>query len=263
MGNTHIDPVAFTIGPFIVRWYGLAMAASFLFGILYLVSKGKTRGVKEEQLLTLSLVTVVGGVVGARLVFVAANYPSWFWENPLEVLRVDHGGLAWHGGLVGGVLTSLLYLRYRMGVSFNLLADFSVPGIAVGYTLIRFANIVNQENVGRLTQWDFGRWPAQLIAAAIAVSMLIRFFYLERKAYPFGYQFWSFVFYHQILRAGVEETIREMPLVVPLFVSRAWGVGALTMVQVTTPAILLFVWWILRYRLEQSLNTDTEKYKSK
>ncbi len=261
MGNAHIDPVAFTIGPLVVRWYGLAMAASILVGIMYLINKGRTRGLKEEQLLTMALLTVVGGVVGARLVFVAANYPSWFLENPVEVLRVDHGGLAWHGGLAGGVLTALWYLRYRIRVSFNLVADLCVPGIALGYTLIRFANIVNQENIGRLTQWDFGRWPAQLIAACIAIFMLIRFFYLENKPYPVGYQFWSFVFYHQILRGGVEETIREMPIVIPLFVSHEWGLGALTMVQVTTPPILLFVWWILRYRLEPPLNTGKSKKK--
>ena len=246
-----INPVVFTLGPLEVRWYGIAMVFAMLFGIWYLVRKGRPRGLSEDHLVFMSLLVILFGIIGARLMFVAAIYPSWFWENPIQILKIYEGGLAWHGGLVGGVLTAWLYLKYRAKINFNVVADFCVPAIALGYFLIRLANIPNQENIGRMTALSFGRWPAQLIAAGINLIMLIRHFLLNRKALPDGYLFWSFLFYHQVLRAGIEETIREMPLVIPLYINNFLGIGFLTMVQVTTLPVLLFIGWILWFQLKK------------
>jgi len=255
----NIDPIAFVIGPFEVRWYGIAMAGTLLFGVWYLVKKGKSKGLDENHLVVMSLLVMVFGIIGARLMFVAANHPSWFWEDPIRVVKTYEGGLAWHGGLVGGVLSAWLYLKYRAKISFNQVADLCVPAIALGYFLIRLANILNQENMGRMTMFSFGRWPAQLIAAGISIVLLVRHFLLVRKPLPDGYLFWSFLFYHQVLRAGVEETIREMPLVVQLYVNTSLGIGLLTMVQVTTLPVLLFVGWILWFRLKKEEVTKENK----
>jgi len=247
----NINPVVFAIGPLEIRWYGIAMASAIIFGVWYLVRKGKSRGLSEDHLVTMSLLVVLFGVIGARLMFVAANYPSWFWKDPVQIFKTYQGGLAWHGGLIGGVLSAWFYLKYRARIDFNLVADLCVPAIAMGYILIRLANITNQEILGRMTAFSFGRWPAQLIAAGISLAMLVRHFLLARKSLPDGYLFWSFLFYHQVLRAGVEETIREMPLVITLFASTEWGIGLLTMVQVTTLPVLLFIGWILMFRLKR------------
>ncbi len=249
----RINPVIFTIGPLEVRWYGLAMAGILLFGIWYLVKRGKPKGLNESHLVVMSLLVMVFGILGARLMYVIANHPSWFWEDPVKILKTYEGGLAWHGGLIGGVLTAWLYLKYRAKISFNQVADLCVPAIALGYFLIRLANIPNQENIGRMTSFYFGRWPAQLIAAGISLTLLIRHFFISRKSLPDGHLFWSFLFYHQVFRAGIEETIRDMPLVFQLYVNNFLGIGFLTLVQVTTLPVLLFIGWILWFCLKREL----------
>ncbi|MGB9903887.1 MAG: prolipoprotein diacylglyceryl transferase [Desulfotomaculales bacterium] len=240
-----LNPVAFHIGPLAVRWYGIFMAFSFLVGTWYLYTEARRKGLDEDFLLNLSIVSIIAGVVGSRLTFVAANYPEWFIRDPVQILKIYEGGLAWHGGLFGGALAGWWYCR-RKRVSFSLLADLAVPGLALGYAMIRIANIFNQEVLGRPTGFWFDRWPAQPIACAMALFMLARYFYLQKKKLPEGYQFWSFIFYHQLLRGAVEETIREMPLVAWGYVVPGWGLGFFTVAQLTTPLIMGLAYFMMR-----------------
>ncbi len=241
----ELNPVAFQIGPLAVRWYGIFMALSFLFAVWYLSREARKKGFEEDFLLNLSLVTIVAGVAGARLMFVLVNYPEWFTQNPVQVLKIYQGGLAWHGGLLGGAVAGWWYCRRRRA-SFAALADLAVPGLALGYIMIRIANIFNQEVLGRTTAFWFDRWPAQPIGSAIGLVLLIRYYYLKRKKLPDGYQFWSFLFYHQLLRGAIEETVREMPLFLVGYVSPSWGLGFFTLAQLATPLIMAFAYWMMR-----------------
>ncbi|MDN5347236.1 MAG: phosphatidylglycerol---prolipoprotein diacylglyceryl transferase [Clostridia bacterium] len=240
-----LNPVVFQLGPLAVRWYGIFMALSFLAGTWYLYNEGRRRGLEEDFLLNLAILVIIAGVVGARLLFVLANFPEWFIRNPLQILKIYEGGLAWHGGLLGGLLAGWWY-TWRKGISFNLLADLAVPGLAVGYFMIRIANIFNQEVLGRPTDFWFGPWPAQPIGSFIALILLLRYFYMEKKEPPVGYQFWSFIFYHQLLRGLVEETIRDNPLVVWGYIVPRWGLGFFTLAQLATPFVMTFAYWMMR-----------------
>lgn len=237
--------MAWQIGPVEVRWYGIMMALSFLLGIGYLVRKGVDRGLDEDALFNLAILVIVSGVVGARLVYVLTNNPQWFVQDLPEVFKIWQGGLAWHGGLLGGGLAGWLYGRKRR-MDFNLLADLTVPGLAIGYCLVRIANIANQEVLGRMTDFSFGRWPAQLIGSAIGLILLIRYFYVEGKQPPDGYQFWSFIFYHQLLRGVIEESVRDNTLFLINYVVPHWGLGFVTMTQWVTPPILLIAYLLMR-----------------
>lgn len=252
-----IDPVAFSIGPFMVHWYGIAMACAAALGISYLVKKGKTLGFNEDDMLSLGLWVIVAGVVGARLMFVAVNFPHWFWTDPVQVIKVNEGGLAWHGGLLGGLVAGWLFLRKRPHLDFSTLADLAVPGVAVGYILIRFANIINHEVLGRTAELGF-IWPAQLVGAGIGLVLLVRHFYLAKRSLPAGHLFWSFVLYHQLLRGAVEETVREMPVLVNLYVNEAWGIGFLTAAQLATLPIMLFAWWMLRRAADSAREAESK-----
>jgi phosphatidylglycerol:prolipoprotein diacylglycerol transferase len=239
------NPIAFQLGPLAVRWYGIFMTITFIFGSLYLLRKGRSLGLSEDFLLNLSILIIVSGIIGARLMFVLANYPQWFIHDPVQILKIYEGGLAWHGGLIGGGLVSWWYIR-RNQVNFNLIADLAVPGMAFGYALVRIANIANQEVLGRMSPFAFGRWPAQPVGSLIGVILLFRFFYVERKNPPAGYQFWSFIFYHQLLRGLVEETIRENGLSPWGWLVPRLGFGFLTWAQLATPLIMgiafYFMW---------------------
>lgn len=240
----NLDPYAFHIGPIGVHWYGLFMAFSVLVGAVYFYRHGRQLGLDEDFLLNLAMIVVVAGVIGARLLFVLANYPSWFIRDPLQVLKVYEGGLSWHGGLLGGFLAGYIYLR-RRHKDVDALADLTVPGLALGYTIVRIGNIFNQEVLGRPTAFWFGRWPAQLVGSAIGLFLLLRFFYLRGKELPAGYQFWSFIFYHQLLRALVEESVRDNPLFLWKYTNPYFGVGFFTLTQLFTPLILLLAYWMM------------------
>ncbi|RJX21782.1 MAG: prolipoprotein diacylglyceryl transferase [Desulforudis sp.] len=242
------NPIAFMIGPLAVRWYGVALALAILLGILYFRREGARFGWDDDSMFSLGLTAVIGGIIGARLVFVVANFPHWFWTDPLQVFKIYEGGLSWHGALLGGVLVALVYLRRQRLIDFHRAADLAVPGLAIGYLMIRFANIANQEVLGRVTELSFDRWPAQLVGAGIALVLLARHFYLARDPKPAGYLFWSFILYHQLLRGIVEETVRDNAVIIPLYVNEAWGLASLTLTQLFTPAIVLFALWMLRGR---------------
>lgn len=240
----ELSPYAFTIGPIKVYWYGIFMAVSFLIGAYYLYFEGKKRGINEDFLLNLVVVVIIGGVVGARLMFVLTNFPYWFVTDPIRIIKLYEGGLSWHGGLLGGLLTGVFYARIHR-VKIEELLDLSVLGLTVGYSLVRIGNIFNQEVLGRMTMLGFGRWPAQIIGSLIGVILLIRFLRLQQKSLPAGYQFWSFVFYHQLLRGVFEESVRDNPLFLLGYVNNYWGLGFFTLTQIATPFILLLAYWFM------------------
>lgn len=240
-----LSPYAFKIGPIAVHWYGIFMAISFLVGSYYLYYMGRRNGLDEDFILNLAMIVIISGVVGARLMFVLTNHPSWFISDPIQVIKVWEGGLAWHGGLLGGLLAGWIYCRVN-NINPNMVADWTVLGLSFGYIIVRIANIFNQEVLGRMTAFPFGRWPAQLVGSSIGLILLIRFLYLNKKRLPQGYQFWSFLWYHQLLRAVFEETVRENPLFLVHYINDYWGIGILTLTQLMTPIIIFIEYYIYK-----------------
>jgi len=241
----NISPVIFSIGPLVIRWYGLMFASSVLVGFYYMRKYGAKKGFDEDFIFNLFIIMVLSIIVGARAVYVFANW-SYFIENPELIIRVDRGGLAFHGGLIGGILSSWLYCRFKKA-NWRALADLAVPGIAVGIMLVRIANIFNQEILGRHAELlAFDRHPAQIYGSLIGLVLLILHNYLARKPKnkP-GYLFWNFVLGYTILRGFLEETFREMPLIIWGYINEAWGAGFVTVVQVFTPFILILSFYML------------------
>jgi len=239
-----LDPYLLQWGFLSIRWYGFFMAIAVLVGSIYFYREGLKQNLDEDFLLNTIILVVVAGVVGARLMFVLANHPQWFIEAPLEVFKVWEGGLAWHGGLLGGFLAGYIYCK-RKGISPHRLADLTVPGLALGYALVRIGNIFNGEVLGNFTAFGW-RWPAQLVGFGIGIILLIRFFVLRSKNLPAGYQFWSFVFYHQILRAVFEESVRVMPHFLIDYIHPTLGLGFVTLAQWLTPPLLLIFYFMMQ-----------------
>ncbi len=245
-----ISPFVFEIGPLAVRWYGLMFAVSIATGFYYLRKNGLKKGFNEDILFTLFIIIVISLMVGARLVFVFTNW-SYFIENPELIIRIDQGGLAFHGGLLAGILSSWLYCRVKK-INWWSLADLAVPGISLGYALVRFANIFNREILGReATIFFFDRHPAQIYGILIGLLLLLFHNYLARsRSVKPGYLFWSFVFGYTLLRGLIEETFRDNPLAAWGYISESWGAGFFTTVHLFTPPIialcLLMLWKINR-----------------
>ena len=242
----QLSPYAFFIGPYGVHWYSLFMALSMVIGVWYLVRAGSAAGVNPDTLYDLAFWVIISGIVGARLVFVATSDPSWFWTDPIQVLRVWTGGLAIHGAVGGGLLAAWIYLRRHPEISYGKVLDWMVPGVAAGIFLVRIGNIFNHEILGRTTELGFGRWPTQPMEMVIGLVLILRYFRLERRNPPPGVQFWSAIFYYQVMRGFGSETFKADPLYIIHYVNPVLGIGFTTLTQLFTPAILAvagYFWW--------------------
>ncbi len=241
-----INSVIFSAGPFELRWYGLMITISFFCGFFFLRKHGLKKGLDDDFIFSVFIILFIAIILGARITYVLVNL-DYYIANPELIIRVDRGGLAFHGGLIGGVVSSWTYCRIKK-VNWYLLTDLAVPGIAIGIALVRIANIFNQEILGREAElFMFERHPAQIYGSLIGVSLLILHNYLARKGnYNPGYLFWSFVLGYTILRGFIEETFRFNRLVAWGFINDSLGAGFFTIVHLFTIPIIILSFLMLR-----------------
>lgn len=147
------DPVAFSLGPLAIRWYGLVYAAGFLF-LYYYLTRHATDVIDGRLVEDYIVWTIIGVILGSRVFTFLFWYPGVLLDNPLRFFAVWQGGMSFHGAYTGMVAASLWYCR-RHDISFHDLADtVSIPlGVFLG--LGRVTNFVNAELVG--TPYD-GSW---------------------------------------------------------------------------------------------------------
>jgi len=195
-----MDPAIFSIGSLEIRYYGLMWASSFWIGYLLLKKIYIKEGVKEELMDPLLYATLIGAVVGARLGHVLFYDFDWYFTSDngehtshmLSVLNIREGGLASHGGAIGGILGIAWYTKYKIDKSFLWVIDrVVIVGALIGL-FIRVGNFFNSEIVGIETDkpWgvkflqlgeDFARHPAQLYEAIAYLCILILLLFMYRK----------------------------------------------------------------------------------
>jgi len=180
----NFDPVLVQIGPFAIRWYALAYVAGILLGWRYAVSLvknerlwgGQTPTLTPLQIDDLILWITLGVILGGRLGYVLFYSTSLFWTDPLEILKVWHGGMSFHGGLIG-VTVALIGFALRNKVEVFRLSDLVAPAAPIGLFFGRIANFINGELWGRPTTVPWGiifpnagpepRHPSQLYEATL------------------------------------------------------------------------------------------------
>ncbi len=193
MAYPFIDPVAFAIGPVVIRWYALAYIAGLLGGWLMarvLIQKPQlwpqaTPPMKPATLDDFLVAITLGVIVGGRLGYVLFYNAGYYLENPLEILMVWNGGMAFHGGLGGAILATVLFCRSR-GLFLLPVLDLMAVIAPLGLFFGRIANFVNGELWGRVSDvpWamvfphagSLPRHPSQLYQAGlegIALGVLL------------------------------------------------------------------------------------------
>lgn len=143
-----VNPVAFTIpifGGIEVRWYGLIITTGILFAFLYCAYRSKQEGILFDDLLDITLFTVIFGVVGARAYYVLTSLDSYHSFG--EMIAVWNGGLAIYGGIIAGALTVFLVCRHKKIPPLKMM-DATAPGVMIGQLLGRWGNFFNGEAYG-------------------------------------------------------------------------------------------------------------------
>jgi len=123
-------PVLFRIGPFVLHTYGVFVAMAFLSAIALALQEARRVGEDANKILDLCFYVLVAAIVGSRILYVLVNW-SIFSRDPLEILRIWHGGLVFYGGFIGAVITGFWYIG-RHGLSFLKTTDIIAPSIAFG-----------------------------------------------------------------------------------------------------------------------------------
>ncbi|RSL30772.1 prolipoprotein diacylglyceryl transferase [Salibacterium salarium] len=148
-----IGRVAFDIGPLTVYWYGIIIGLGALIGYIIANKEANKRGLPKDILADLLIFAIPIAIFCARLYYVVFRW-GYYSQNPAEILAVWEGGLAIHGGLIGAVLTAIVFTRIRK-ISFWKIADITAPSIILAQAIGRWGNFMNQEAHGGPVTRDF------------------------------------------------------------------------------------------------------------
>ena len=151
-----MNPILIEFGPIAIRWYGLMYVIAMLVGGWLIGKEVARKGIPLSDDARWNFITMVflWGILGARIYYVLFNW-DYYGAYPVEIPAIWHGGLAIHGGLIGGTLAALWFVRKHQ-LSFWSIADACAPSIILGQAFGRFGNFMNGEVHGTPTDLPWG-----------------------------------------------------------------------------------------------------------
>lgn len=243
-----IDPVAFTIGPFSARWYGIAYVLGFALALLvmYFVTKRWQLKFTMEQVCIILIAAMLGVILGARIGYVLFYNFEYYMANPWQILNYGQGGMSFHGGFIGALIGGIVAARI-IRIPFISLMDIMIIGAPLGLLFGRCANFINGELWGAPTDLPWGvifggaagdipRHPSQLYEGLLeGLILFIILFALSRKLPPLPQGTFSGIF---MLGYGIARFAVEFVREPDVQLGYLWG-GWLTMGQVLTVPLLI------------------------
>ncbi len=241
-----MHPILFQLGPIALYSYGLMVAIGYLVAVALAAQRARRVGIDPTRIQTLSWVVLLMGLIGARAAYVFL-YWDLFRFHPVEVIRLDHGGLVFYGGLLGGIGGGLWYVR-RSGLPLWPTVDLMIPPLVLGHALGRIGCFLNGCCYGKPTALPWGvpfldgvvRHPTQWYESAALILLLGWLKIVERRnpkpgtvALTYGLLYGSWRFFVEFLR-GDNPTV-------------AWG---LTVFQWVSVGLIVGCGWVLVRRLK-------------
>lgn len=215
--HPQFDPVAFSVGPVAIRWYGLMYLVAFvLFAWL-----GRVRAARypagqwsAKDVDDLLFYGVLGVIVGGRLGYVLFYKPGYYFAHPAEILAVWQGGMSFHGGFLGVLAAVWLYAR-KAGRRWLAVTDFIAPLVPLGLAAGRLGNFINAELPGRVSDAPWAmvfpnvdalpRHPSQLYQFALeGVALFVLLWWLAAKPRPLGAASAAFLIGYGVFRFAAE-----------------------------------------------------------
>jgi phosphatidylglycerol:prolipoprotein diacylglycerol transferase len=226
---TNVDPIAIRLGFIGVHWYGIAYLAGFIAVYLWMSRPAGRRrlGLTRDQIQDFLFYALIGVLVGGRTFFVindiiSKHDLSYYTSNPLNIIAVWQGGMAFHGGMVGVLIAIWLFVRKHPQLKYTVLGDEVVVLLPVGITLTRMVNFINDELWGDICNPDrpwcmtpnrqgdidiwgpYPRHPAQLYEAVLDLVTLPILILIYRRRPPDGVVGWSWFLMYGITRSIAE-----------------------------------------------------------
>jgi len=220
-----LNPVLLDLGPLQIRYYSIFYIIGLIvsFFIINYLSKKKKLRLSRDDVVDYIVYLAIGLLVGGRILYFVFYDFSALFRDPVELFRLWHGGMSFHGGLVGTLVAGIIFCK-RKKVDFWQMADITVVPLGIALALGRLGNFVNGELYGR--PWDgffcvdytqnphlnflpeMCRYPSQLAEAAKNIVIFSVIWTIKDKRLPKGFLFWSFVTMYGVLRFSIE-VIRE------------------------------------------------------
>ncbi|MFH1367724.1 MAG: prolipoprotein diacylglyceryl transferase [Elusimicrobiota bacterium] len=211
-------PTLIKLGPITLKTYGFFVALGMFAALQYLLRKGKKAGIREENILDLSLYAIVAGLAGGRLAYVAFN-AGYYSRNFWEIFRVWEGGMVFYGGLLLGALAVIFYVRKHPAIRFWALADIAAPALALGHVFGRIGCLfagccygsktalpwaVKFTNPESLAPLNVCLHPTQIYESLGNLAIFIFLDWYNRYKHAEGRAFWVYLFFYGMLRFHIE-----------------------------------------------------------
>ncbi len=219
-------PRVFHIGPLSLTIYGLFIAAAIAVGLSVAGKVAKEKQVDPDLILELGTYAIIGGVLGARLLYVLLDLGTYL-ENPGSIIAIWQGGLSFHGAVIGGALAAAIYLRDKT-VSFWTAADIFAPSLALSEAVGRIgcdvygrAVVSSAPLALQIGGQAYHNVPLYTLVAQSAVFVLL---WRVRDRHTGGQLFWRFVFLFSVIRFFLE-FVRDSVMLGPLSVAQVASIG--------------------------------------
>ncbi|MDP3038633.1 MAG: prolipoprotein diacylglyceryl transferase [Deltaproteobacteria bacterium] len=212
----NLDPILVKLGPIRLSWYGLMYVLGFLASYLLVRYQMRKRDfdITKPEVENFYFYLIFGLIIGARFGYVLFYDLKTYLDNPLEILAVWHGGMSFHGGLIGLLLVALLF-SWKNKKSFWKIADLFIVTAPIGLGLGRIGNFINGELYGRAAQVPWAvifpkggpvpRHPSQLYESALEGGVLFFIlWFMKDKNLPRGALLAMFLFLYGGFRFFLE-----------------------------------------------------------
>lgn len=187
-----MHPEICKIGFFTVYSYGLLLVIAFMVSSTLSSIEAKKQNINPEVIFNLLFVGFIFGVIGARIFYVIQNF-NYFFENPYEIIMLQHGGLSWFGGLILGVFSAILYIRSKK-LSIYKVFDLVIPFVALAQAIGRVGCLLNGCCYGKVSE-KFGIYfevhnasllPTQIYSSLLLVLIYIILRFLQDRPHRVG-----------------------------------------------------------------------------
>jgi len=148
------DPVLIHIGQITIYYYGLFIVLGILSGTFIAIKLSKYYNIKKQDIIDSAFWAIISGIIGARIYHIFLELP-YYLEYPLNIFKIWQGGIAIHGGIIGGLIALFIFTKKKKINFLNLIGIYA-PALAFAQTIGRWGNYFNQELFGKPTNLPWG-----------------------------------------------------------------------------------------------------------